>query len=347
MTKRAAIILAGGKGQRFQTTKENWQDKALTKLDGKPLLIHTIENVQDVVDETIIVVNEEARKAKYQNILANHNIEKVKIVADLKTNNLSGPFIAILTGLEFARAEYCLTIPADMPLLKGKVAEYLFNEIKNSYIAVPMWPNGSLETLLMVLERSKTLKIAHILCQLGRDHPDGIIRGAQNVLFVSPLGEIKVLDPELKSFVNINCQDDLCRLQPRQGQGEISDNLRLNLGKLPIDQFEHLLIASLEQKNANFLEAAKIFSNSASNLEKNKLYFWSALSHEYEAKSWRDFSKLNNNNKAISESLNAFLKAATNYHSEAATYEKNRCYMLAQRANADKSWCKSQIKNAK
>ena len=164
---------------------------------------------------------------------------------------------------------------------------------------------------------------------------------------MSPLAEIKALDPELKSFVNINSPEDLSRLQPRQGQGEIGDNLRLNLGKLPTEQFEHLLKASLEQKNANFLEAAKIFSNSASNLEKNNSYFWSALSHEYEAKSWRDFSKINNNSKAIRESLNAFLKAATNYRFEAVTYEKNRCYLLAQRAKADKSWCESQIKNAK
>ena len=46
MTKRAALILAGGKARRFQSKGETWQDKALAELSGKPLLIHAIENVR-------------------------------------------------------------------------------------------------------------------------------------------------------------------------------------------------------------------------------------------------------------------------------------------------------------
>ncbi len=65
MVKRAALILAGGKARRFQTIDENWQDKALAELDGKPLLIHAVENVQGVVDEVAVCVNDEERKAKY------------------------------------------------------------------------------------------------------------------------------------------------------------------------------------------------------------------------------------------------------------------------------------------
>ena len=54
MTKRAALILAGGKARRFQSKSEKWEDKALAELSGKPLLIHAIENVQDIVDEIAI-----------------------------------------------------------------------------------------------------------------------------------------------------------------------------------------------------------------------------------------------------------------------------------------------------
>ena len=211
-------------------------------------MVHVIENVRDVVDEIVVVANEEARKSRYQNVLAEYNVENARIVTDLKIDHLSGPLVAILTGLKFSNADYCLTIPTDMPMISRKVADYLFNEIKNSYVAVPMWPDGSLETLLMILERSKTLKIASVLSELGQSRPDGIIRGALNVLFVSPLGEIKVLDPELKSFVNINSPEDLSRLQPRNGQGTSSDNLRLNLGILPAKHLEHLHKASLERE---------------------------------------------------------------------------------------------------
>ena len=64
MTKRAAIILAGGKGKRFQTTRE-WEDKALAELEGKPLLVHAIENVQKRVDEVVVVVDENESENRY------------------------------------------------------------------------------------------------------------------------------------------------------------------------------------------------------------------------------------------------------------------------------------------
>ena len=83
MTKRAAIILAGGKAKRFQTTQDKWQDKALAELDGKPLLVHAIENIQDVVDEIVVVVNEnQTRIVSIPKFLEKYHVKKVKIVTD-------------------------------------------------------------------------------------------------------------------------------------------------------------------------------------------------------------------------------------------------------------------------
>ena len=48
MTKRAALILAGGKARRFQTKDKDWEDKALAEISGKPLLIHAMENARQV-----------------------------------------------------------------------------------------------------------------------------------------------------------------------------------------------------------------------------------------------------------------------------------------------------------
>ena len=344
MTKRAAIILAGGKAKRFQTTQDKWLDKALAELNGKPLLVHAIENIQDIVDEIIVVVNEnETRIAQYQKVLEKYQIKNATIVSDIKIRNLSGPLIAIYTGLKCANADYCITVPCDVPMLNGKVAEYLFNEINGSFVAVPMWPNGRLETLLMVLEQKATLEIANVLSQLGRSHPDDIIRGALKTLFVSPLGKIKALDPELKSFVNINCPEDLSRLQPGQGQGAYVENIRLNLGTLTVEEIQCLYEAASQRDNSNFLEASKIFSEAAFRLEKQNLFFWAAVSREYEAKSLLSLFAQRSKHEIIKETEAALLKAAQNYGSEAEIYAKNRCYLLAERARADKSWCESQI----
>jgi molybdopterin-guanine dinucleotide biosynthesis protein A len=344
MTKRAVIILAGGKAKRFQTTQEKWQDKALAELNGKPLLVHAIENVQDAVDQIVVVVNEsESRISQYYAVLEKYHVKKARIVTDLKIKNLSGPLIAILTGLKFACADYCITVPCDVPMLNKKVAEYLFEEINGSFVAVPMWPNGRLETLLMVLERKSTLEIANVLCQLGRSHPDDIIRGSLKTLFVSPLGEINALDPELCSFVNINCQEDLSRLHPRQGQGPFVENVRLNLGVLSEEEIQRFVVASLKRDSSDFLEASKIFSGSAVRLEKHDSFFWAAVSREYEAKSLLSLFGQCSKHELIKDIKDALLKAAQNYWSEAEIYEENRCYLLAERARADKSWCELQI----
>jgi molybdopterin-guanine dinucleotide biosynthesis protein A len=345
MTKRAAIILSGGKAHRFQNTDGKWQDKALAKLYGKPLLVHAVENAEKVVDDIVVVVNEEARKSEYKTVLADYNIGNIRVITDLKINHLSGPIIAILTGLKFVQADYCLTIPSDMPFLNRKVADYLFSQIPDSYVAVPMWPNSRIETLLMVLERTHTLQIVETLCHLGRSHPDDIIRGSLHVLLVSSIGEIKTLDPELKSFININCQEDLNRLQPRQGHGSIVENLRLNLGILPTKELQRLLEASFQRNSSNFSEASTIFSACSTSLENENSFFWAAISREHEAKSLLSSSNQQNKPELINDAKAAFLKAARNYRLEANAYQEQRCCVLAERANSDKTWCEMQSRN--
>ena len=343
MIKRAAIILAGGKAKRFQSTSK-WQDKALAEINGKPLLVHVIENVWDIVEEVIVVTDEnQSRTSHYFSILEEYNFKNVRVVTDIKIKNLSGPLIAILTGLKSASANHCITIPSDMPMLKPKVAEYLFNQIVGSHVVVPMWPSGRLETLLMVLEREYTLEIANVLCQLGRSHPDDIIRGALKTLFVSPLGRIRVFDQELRSFININCPEDLSLLQPRQGQGSTAENLRLNLGRLPIEKMQCLNEASLKRNSADFLEAKKIFSSCAVEFEGEKSFFWAALSWEQEAKSLSDSNKRDRGREVGEGIKESFVRASQNYVLEAKIYKENRCYLLAERANADATWCDSQV----
>lgn len=344
MTKRAAIILAGGKAKRFQTAQDMWLDKALAELHGKPLLVHAIENIQEIVDEIIVIVDEnEPRISQYRNVLKNNSVKKAKIVTDLKIKNQSGPLIAILTGLKFTEADYCITVPCDVPMLNKDVAEYLFNQIGGSFVVVPMWPDGRLETLLMILERKTCLEIAAALSQLGRTHPDDIIRGTQKALFVSPLGKIKLLDPELLSFVNINSPDDLRRLQPRQGHGAFAENVRLNLGVLPYREIQSIVEASLKFESSDFSEASEIFSDSAVELQNKDLFFWAAISWENQAKSLLSLLAQDSNCELSDAAEAAFLKAAQNYGSEAEVYLYNRCFLLAERAKADKRWCESQV----
>jgi molybdopterin-guanine dinucleotide biosynthesis protein A len=343
MAKRAAIILSGGRAERFQNTHETWQDKALVTLLGKPLLIHAVENVREVVEEIIICVNNENRKAQYAEILKRHSVENVRLLVDEPCNHLGGPIVGILTGLIAAKADYCFTLPSDMPLLQPKVIDYMFNSAKDTRVIVPMWPNGRLETLTMVLKKPEVLEIAKTLCMLGRPRSDDIIRGALNVLLISVVDEIQAFDPELKSFININSQADLTRLQPRQAQGPVTGSLRLNLGDLPMPELRCLQTAATLFNEGKFLEASEAFSSCASRLEKEDSRFWAAISRENQGKTLLSWSKQQNRQELAAEQETrgkaALLKAASTYACEAEVYDDARGIFLSERARSNKEWC--------
>ncbi len=340
MTRRAAIVLAGGKGERFQS-EHTWQDKAIAELFGKPLLVRAIENVRSVVDEVVICVNDGERKALYAEILKRHNLLNAKLVIDKKNDCVGGPLVAILTGLESAEADFCLSLPADMPLVQPEVVEYMFTVDKAAKVIVPIWPNGRLETLIMVLEKKSSLEIANTLCMLGRPRSDDIIRGTSRVVFVSIIGELSKLDPELRTFVNINSQEDLVKLQPRRVDGAVTKNLHVDRGILPTHELLRLREGSKLLREGNFAEASTNFASCAQTLENAKSFFWAANSREIQAKSLKRQSKQESNLGLTVQARSAFLQAATNYSLETKQHEKCQCAFLAERAMSDKAWCES------
>ncbi len=340
MAKRTAIILSGGRSERFQSTHDSWQDKALVELLGKPLLVHSIENVGQVVDEIVLCVNNEKRKTKYSEVLKKYTIEDVKLVVDERRDKFGGPIVGILTGLIAAKADFCFTLPSDMPLLQPSVINYLFDSMKDARAVVPMWSNGRLETLTMVLKKADVLEIAKTLCQLKRPRSDDIIRGALNILLVSIAKELAPLDPAFKSFININSPTDFARLQPRQAQGPIKESLRLNLGNLSLPELHQLQNASLLFDEGKFFEASNAFSSCATRLETDCSYFWAAISRENEAKSLLKLP-LKQNQQAC-RTKEALAKASSNYGMEAEIYDAARGVFLAERAKSNMEWCSAQ-----
>ena len=230
MTRRAALILAGGTARRFQTQNSIWEDKALAILDGKPLLVQAIEKVRGLVDEVVVCVNDERRKEKYNQTFREHGLKGVCLVVDEKCG-ISGPTVAIMSGLKAVQAELCLTLPCDMPCLEPEVAEYMFHESEEFDVVTPMWPDGRLETLLNVLRQDNALEITQTLCSLNRPRSDDIQRGAGKLLLISPVGHIRTLDPDFKSFININSKQDLKRLQTRRTHGLVRPSPAAKSGK--------------------------------------------------------------------------------------------------------------------
>jgi molybdopterin-guanine dinucleotide biosynthesis protein A len=348
MIKKAAIVLAGGKSQRFQTNKSPWQDKTLAILHGKPLLVYAVQEVSNIVEEIAVCVNDEERKIKYSKILAQYGIENVRLIVDEKIDNLGGPLVAILTGLKFIQAENCFTLPGDMPFLAPAMIEYMFKKGEKYPVVVPMWPNGRLETLTMVLEKITALQIATTLCQLQRPRSDDLIRGAQKACFLSITGKIKSIDPELRSFVNINAPEDLLHLKPRRSEGNRNHDIYIDRGKLPNQKLNNLRKAATLRKANEYSQAAEIFSICAKELEA-EAPFWAGVSYENEGKSYLDLYKTQktteHNVELLSKVKMSLTKASSQYELEATMYQEYGCAFLADRANSDKQWCETQIKS--
>jgi len=346
--KRAAIILAGGQAKRFQVKSGQWVDKALAKLFGKPLLIHIIERINPVVEEIIICVNNEARKLRYSKVLRDFSIENVKICTDKKFSYVEGPAVAIATGLKTANANYCIILPCDTPLIQPSVIDYMFNAAKGTCIAVPIHPDGRLETLMIACDRLATTHIAETLCEVARDRPDDIIRGAPNVNFVSTIGELKDLDPEFKSFININFREDLTRLPTRVvEEGPIRESIRLKLGSPTELELNWLKETSKLLFEGKILEASSIFSSLSTLLERKGLNFWAGLCREKEGEILFGLSSRRGDVKKRGDyyvkGKAAFMKAMENYASEAEIYDKNQIDFLAKRARADGLWCQRRV----
>jgi molybdopterin-guanine dinucleotide biosynthesis protein A len=345
MVKRAALVLSGGKARRFQTLHQSWQDKALALLEGTALLVHVVKNVADRVDQVVVCVDNEERKARYHEILESHQLE-VKIVVDEPSKIDGGPNAAILTGLKAAQADFCMVIPCDMPFVKPNVSNYLFNLSEDFEIVVPMWPNGMLESLIMVFQRSIGLEIVQTLCQLKRSRPSDIPRATSKTLLVSPLKTIKNLDPNLESFININTKEDLEKLQTRNLQGPIQQDVLLNREKILVSDLQLLREADKMCQEGNFRGAQEQFDLCRSRFEECGNFFWAALASESKGEALLKQAQL----LKIKETVNisqtvlklevkckeAFAAAVNNYHNEATLYEKNQCVRLLERTIADK-----------
>ena len=194
--RRSAIVLAGGSSTRFG------EDKGIIKLSSKPLLRRVVDSVSPVVDETVVVTSSKERAAKYAEIVS----ADVKFAFD--EHESKGPLIGALTGFRVATGEYALLVPFDTPFVSREVVTLLFELCVGKAATIPRWPNRQIEPLHAVYQSKLALKAAKSAIDDGRLDMRGMIERMQGVRFVSTL-VIEQLDPELKTFFNINTPFDL------------------------------------------------------------------------------------------------------------------------------------------
>jgi molybdopterin-guanine dinucleotide biosynthesis protein A len=191
-----AIILAGGASTRLG------QDKGLLTLAGKPLIRYVLDAVDNMVDEKLVVVNSETQAEGYSKTLSS----EIRVIVDKGKGKT--PLLGAETGFKAANGEYSLLLPCDTPFVSRQVLALLLDLRKNKTAVIPRWPNCYIEPLQAVYRTVPSLEAAKTSLSKDKSNMRSMIDRLQGIRYVSTL-VLQELDPELRTFFNINTLLDL------------------------------------------------------------------------------------------------------------------------------------------
>jgi molybdopterin-guanine dinucleotide biosynthesis protein A len=194
--KKSAIVLAGGISSRFGL------DKGILRLDRKPLIKYVVSAIGPIVDETIVVTNSSERAKRY----AKYIPAEVKFAFD--SSKTRSPLIGAYSGFRSAKGEYSLLLPFDTPFISPEVILLLFDLCQSKTAVIPRWPNYNIEPLHSVYKTKAALRASKTAMDEGKWNMRAMIEKLQGVRYVSTM-VIQQLDPELRTFFNINTPSDL------------------------------------------------------------------------------------------------------------------------------------------
>jgi molybdopterin-guanine dinucleotide biosynthesis protein A len=193
---RSAIILAGGFSNRLG------EDKGLTVLAKKPLIKHVLDATKNLTDEVIVVTSSKDQATRYADVLG--SIAQALIDSE----SIQSPLIGALTGLGVARGKYSVLLSCDIPFVSRDILSLLFDLCPGRSATIPRWPTGFIEPLQAVYCTGLAFDAARNAFSMGKLDLRAMIGGLKGVRYVSTL-VLKQLDPELRSFFNVNSVLDL------------------------------------------------------------------------------------------------------------------------------------------
>lgn len=197
---RSAIVLAGGRGRRMGMV-----EKALLEFEGKTILERLLENLFRVVDEVILSVRDNSQKEKLFPVREKFPDLEIRFCFDAVED--AGPLEGIRAGLLESGSEYSFVCAGDMPFVKAEVVDLLFEKASGHDAALPKWDDRMFEPLHAVYSRKMIPEIEKAF-EKGKHSVLTPVFAMQDVVFVK-VSEIREIDPELRTFANINTVEDL------------------------------------------------------------------------------------------------------------------------------------------
>ncbi len=183
------VILSGGRNSRFGS------NKAMAEINGVRIIDSITEKFRALFDEVIIVTNT-PESYLYLNVTLTGDIYR-------DMGSLGGLF----SGLTLAVHERVFVTACDMPFVNPAVIEYILNS-SHGYDAAVAKISGHYEPLLAVYGK-KLLPIMEEQIKSGSYKIIDLYSRAK--IRVISEESLRVYDPGLQSFININYPEDMKR----------------------------------------------------------------------------------------------------------------------------------------
>lgn len=195
-------VLAGGTSSRFG------REKAFAEFGSAPMISHVITVLRQVTDSILVAVAP-GRSSYYVDILG----DDIRVVEDQQPGQ--GPIQGLATALEASRGEYVMVSPCDSPLLRKEVCEMVKARGMDRDGAVPRI-SGYLEPLHAIYRRESCLKAFVQVMEKGALRP----KDAYSLLDLATVDEVELrtVDPDLVSFINVNSEETLALAVGRLGR---------------------------------------------------------------------------------------------------------------------------------
>ncbi len=182
-------IQAGGQSSRMG------QDKALMPFLGRPLIARMVERLRGIADELLITTNHPAE----------FSFLNLPLFPDLLPG--MGALGGLYTALSAAREDLVAVIACDMPFVLPELLlaqrDLLLHE--EADVVVPRSTEG-LEPLHAVYRRESCLPAVRAALQTGERKMVAWFPAVR--LRVMELSEVSAIDPDLRSFINLNRPED-------------------------------------------------------------------------------------------------------------------------------------------
>ncbi len=182
------VILAGGASRRMGHPKH------LLTAPGGTLIEHIAERLSPLFTEALLVGRNEDRIPS-----------GMRFVADVRPER--SPLVGIYSGLCAATTETCFVIGCDMPFVMPQLVRELLGSCDRWDVVVPVI-NGYYEPLLAVYRRSRSCITAierafdEKRLKVTSFYPEVAVREIPEI-------EVRRIDPDLSSFININTPKQL------------------------------------------------------------------------------------------------------------------------------------------